>query len=128
MDAERWRRISALYHDALERPEPERAAYLREVCAGDEELRLEIESLLGEPAGADNDLATGGAVVAALATDGLNAAASSGEPPRLLSPGARLGPYEVTAQIGEGGSAFVRGRRCTANFGASAVARTRTEW
>ena len=103
MDAERWRRISALYHDALERPEPERAAYLREVCAGDEELRLEIESLLGEPAGADNDLATGGAVVAALATDGLNAAASSGEPPRLLSPGARLGPYEIEELLGAGG-------------------------
>ena len=102
MDPERWRQISSLYHDALERPQAERAAYLREACAGDEELRIEIESLLDEPAGAGNDLATGGAVVAALAADDVNAGARSSEPRLRVSPGVRLGPYEIKELLGAG--------------------------
>ena len=39
-----------------------------------------------------------------------------------LTPGTRLGVYEVTAQIGEGGPAFAR----EASFGASTVAMERT--
>jgi hypothetical protein len=39
-----------------------------------------------------------------------------------FSPGTRLGPYEITAQIGVGGPAFVRARGRRANFGASAEA------
>src|ERR1017187_1294854 len=46
MDAERWRRVEELYHSAVEVPERQRAAFLRESCAGDEALRCEVESLL----------------------------------------------------------------------------------
>ena len=41
----RRRRISDLYHAALENP-AERDAFLKEACAGDEVLRQEVESLL----------------------------------------------------------------------------------
>jgi eukaryotic-like serine/threonine-protein kinase len=46
MKPEQWQRVERLYHAALERGAEERAAFLTEVCAGDEGLRREVESLL----------------------------------------------------------------------------------
>ena len=43
---ERWQQIESLYHEAQERPAPERAAWLAQACAGDEALRGEVEKLL----------------------------------------------------------------------------------
>jgi hypothetical protein len=39
-------RVSQLYAEALSRSVPERAAFLRQACGGDESLRVEVESLL----------------------------------------------------------------------------------
>jgi serine/threonine protein kinase/Flp pilus assembly protein TadD len=47
MDAERWKRVDELYHAARERKAEDRASFLAQVCGGDEELRREVESLLG---------------------------------------------------------------------------------
>jgi eukaryotic-like serine/threonine-protein kinase len=46
MTPERWRQIDLLYHDALERDAGRRAAFLDRACAGDAELRRDVESLL----------------------------------------------------------------------------------
>src|SRR2546425_1147446 len=46
MKAERWSMVERVYHGALERAAEERAAFLREACGGNEELRREVESLL----------------------------------------------------------------------------------
>jgi serine/threonine protein kinase len=46
MKPEQWQKINELYYAALEREASERAALLDEACAGDEELRREVESLL----------------------------------------------------------------------------------
>ena len=46
MSADRQRRITELCHAALERNASDRAAFLREACAGDQALRREVESLL----------------------------------------------------------------------------------
>jgi eukaryotic-like serine/threonine-protein kinase len=46
MQADRWQQIERFFHAALERAPHERAAYLTQVCAGDDELRREVESLL----------------------------------------------------------------------------------
>jgi hypothetical protein len=43
---QRWRRIDELLHAALEREPKERAAFLKNACSGEDELRAEIESLL----------------------------------------------------------------------------------
>jgi len=43
---ERWAQIRQIFDDTLDRPAKDRAAYLRLVCAGDGELRREVESLL----------------------------------------------------------------------------------
>jgi Protein kinase domain len=46
MTPERWKQVEGLYHTALELKPGERSAYLDQSCAGDEELRREVASLL----------------------------------------------------------------------------------
>jgi len=46
MQAERWRRLEQLYHSAMEQAEGERAGFLERSCAGDQALRVEVESLI----------------------------------------------------------------------------------
>lgn len=48
MKAERWKQIDALFDAVEELPAGERDAFLAEACAGDEELRREVLSLLAE--------------------------------------------------------------------------------
>jgi serine/threonine-protein kinase len=77
-------RIESLYHAARTRPPEERDAFLTEACEGDDELRRQVESLLGAQATIDGSL--GDAV-----------------PPAALASGARIGTYHVGALIGAGG-------------------------
>ncbi len=53
MSDDRWRRIEDICHDALERTPDDRAAFLREACAGNDVLRAEVESLLANQSRAD---------------------------------------------------------------------------
>jgi eukaryotic-like serine/threonine-protein kinase len=48
MEAERWRQISQVYGAALARDGAERAAFLNDACAGDGELRRDVEWLLAQ--------------------------------------------------------------------------------
>jgi serine/threonine-protein kinase len=90
--SDRWRRIEELYHAAQTRPASERSAFLREACAGDETLRIEVESLLAQGASRASFLET-------------PAVASGGIPPPPVESliGRRFGPYDVKALIGVGG-------------------------
>ena len=99
MTPDRWRRIEELYHDALTREGAARAAFLAESCAGDAELRREVESLLAPDA--SGALATGGA--AALATGSVGAS--------LV--GRRLGVYQIQTTLGSGGMGDVYRARDT---------------
>ena len=56
MANERWRQIEEIYYAALERTAGERAAFLAERCASDEDLRCEIEALLESNSQAGNFL------------------------------------------------------------------------
>ena len=46
MNPDRWRRIKEVFHLALDRAPEERAPFLDNACAGDDELRAEVERLL----------------------------------------------------------------------------------
>jgi serine/threonine protein kinase len=48
MRVEQWRRVSQLFEAVLERPEHERRAFIATECEGDDALRRELESLLGQ--------------------------------------------------------------------------------
>ena len=62
--SDRWRRVEALCQAALERPVAERDAFLRGACS-DDDLRHEVETLLGREPAAERFLETGvGAAVA----------------------------------------------------------------
>ncbi len=83
---------------ALDRPTQERAALLTEACAGDAELRAEVESLIAWSGPADEFLETGdrAAVLGSLAE------AEPEAPAR-----ARIGAYKVLREIGRGGMGAV---------------------
>jgi serine/threonine-protein kinase len=46
MNAERWKQIERLYDSVVNREPADRGRFLREACGNDEELRVEVESLL----------------------------------------------------------------------------------
>jgi eukaryotic-like serine/threonine-protein kinase len=92
-DKDRWKEISEIIEAALRRPADERPAFLTTACAGDEPLRLEIESLLSCHSDAE-------ALMASPAID-VMAAAIVADSDSLI--GRQLGPYRVDARIGSGG-------------------------
>ena len=47
---ERWQQVAAIYEQAVDRDSSERYAFLSQACAGDEELRREVEALLRQEA------------------------------------------------------------------------------
>lgn len=54
MDPDRLRQIEERYHAALELPPSERESFIRKSCGDDEDLRLEIESLLAVKSSSEN--------------------------------------------------------------------------
>jgi len=88
MTPERWAEIDRVWHAVLARPDAERATAVVELCAGDRELREEVEALLANLAQAS---AAGFGTIPGSAT-------RSGS---LV--GQRLGSYTVQALLGIGG-------------------------
>jgi Tol biopolymer transport system component len=103
MTPERWREIERVYQSALTRDSRERASYLDQACACDQELRREVESLLAQQPGISEYLATPAMVVAArqLAED------------RQSLVGRQFGPYHVVSIVGVGGMGEVYQARDT---------------
>ena len=56
MKPERWKQIDQLFHSALQQEASQRAAFLEKACAGDEDLRREVESLLAHQEQAETSL------------------------------------------------------------------------
>ena len=93
MSPERWARVKELFDGALDRAPAGRTSWLDQVCpagGADGDLRREVDSLLAAHAEAGEFLE-----VPVLAAD------ASLAPD--LSPGTRMGPYEIVAPIGAGG-------------------------
>ena len=94
MTPERWRRISKLYHEAHARTPQEREVFLRTQCAGDDELYVEVASLLEAHEKAEEYLSTPALEV--------EARALASEPSASLSL-RQIAHYEILALLGVGG-------------------------
>src|SRR5262245_41509058 len=92
MTPERWKQVDQLLQEALARDSAERAAFLAEACGADDELRHEVESLLGFHDRAENFIETPPSDVAAdwLAEEESRA-------------GQTIGHYQLMRRIGRGG-------------------------
>src|SRR5262245_6159270 len=93
MTPERWQKIDEIFHAALEHDSSVRAGFLDRACAGDPELRSDIEALLLSHSQGSSFLAPA-----------LDVAARWGADEALrFTAGQRVGPYELIALIGAGG-------------------------
>lgn len=100
MDAARYQRVKEVLVEALGREPAARGAWLDEACAGDADLRAEVEALLARDRTSvplvDQGLPAAAAAVQALAAD----AAPAPVP-------VRIGPYHIAGVLGEGGMGTV---------------------
>ncbi len=85
---ERWKKIQEAFQVVVDLPPTERSSRLDQICAGDAELRREVEELI------DADERASGF---------LEAGSAAGESP----PAERVGPYRVLHKLGEGGMSEV---------------------
>ena len=88
---EYWQRVEEIFHQALNLPAGDRAAFVRQLCAGDAAMEREIQGTL--------------AGYEAQARISARSARQGIENPRME--GARFGAFEIVRKIGEGGMGAV---------------------
>src|SRR5262250_2266528 len=98
MDAKQWGQIKEVYDRALDLRGDERDGYLAEACAGDADLRREVESLLAAHDDAGTFLQSPAVEVAAREIVADEGAAPS---PQLI--GWELASYKIISPLGRGG-------------------------
>jgi serine/threonine protein kinase len=100
MTPERWQQIDKLLGQALEQEPERRAAFLDQACAGDDELRREVASLLQAHGQAGSGLSTP-------AFGPVNQQSGNSVQTFQTLMGQSLGHYQILSRLGEGGMGIV---------------------
>jgi eukaryotic-like serine/threonine-protein kinase len=121
-DCDRHDRVYAIFSEACEKLADERAAFLDRACAGDDDLRREVEHLLELDDDSEHADPTIGGVrlinYLGLGSESINLASFQGANPADVEQSAasdltrravpeRIGPYRILEVIGEGGMGVV---------------------
>lgn len=94
MTPERWQRVEEVLQAALDHPPVDRAAFLNEACAGDDELERETSSLIEAYDDAHDFFAE-----SAISQDARVLINSGSQ----MHAGREIGPYQIIRHIGSGG-------------------------
>ncbi|MFN2491428.1 MAG: protein kinase [Pyrinomonadaceae bacterium] len=94
MTPERWQQIEEVLHGALDRRPQDRASFVEEECAGDDELKLEAASLVRAYEEADEFMERPAMAEDARVLVGPNFADNIGRD---------IGPYKILQRLGAGG-------------------------
>src|SRR5579863_10352211 len=96
MDSTRWERIQAVFHDALERPESERRAFLESACGDDHELMATVVAMLEKD--------RRGSILDRQLPEVAHQIVGAFPDPVPLQ---EFGPYRIKEKLGEGGMGVV---------------------
>ena len=95
---ERWKQVEAIFEEVLEIPPGERSPFLERTCAGDEELRHEVDSLLESHGSAGTFLDN---------SDPFFSREDLTENDSFLQSGTTIDHYRIVREIGRGGMGAV---------------------
>ena len=98
MKPEHWQQIDKLFHSALERAPKERAAFLDQACAGDQQLRREVDALI-----AAHEQAGSFIEELALEVEARSVAGEQSDSGAESMVGKTVGHYRLIAALGSGG-------------------------
>ena len=98
MNPERWQQISRIFKSAISLDGAARAAYVKEKCGADTDLKSEVERLIESHQKAENNDFIGG-----LAVEDVAEHFSGGEQTHALHKGDHLGAYQILDHLGTGG-------------------------
>jgi eukaryotic-like serine/threonine-protein kinase len=93
MTPERWQQVKQIFQSVIERPPAERDGFIAEACAGDSELRREVESLITSHNQA-------GESIQAMAAEAATEMLADDAEDRIV--GKQIGHYQVRSLIGRG--------------------------